>query len=219
MATPWFAQFHISDGQAVEKSGWIGVFEKAGASRKAALGVVADVAEGDADEEVAASLVQTIAKEFSRGGPTVTSALTTAMHSAHSQLKARNGAKEWESRMYAGVTCGALQGSDLYLAQAGPSLAYIYSDDRIKRCLPPYNVKQIQTRESLGAPRDIQVHFQHQQMRDGDLLLITSPSLNQLITNDELAIIMTSEPDKAIQRLYLVAKKTPGFSALLMALL
>ncbi len=55
-------------------------------------------------------------------------------------------------------------------------------------------------------------------MQDGDIVLLASPSLASLISNDELAIILTAEPDQAIQRVFLVAKKEENFSAVLLTM-
>ena len=217
MPKPWTAQFSVSHGQAVEKSPSIGVFSRAGPSRQADLYVLANARNTPDVARVCQEIVETVAKEYRQSTFSTTSALTAALNTIHGQLKARNSEKDLEERLYAGVTCAVLQVNDLYLAQAGPSLAYVYTGEHIKRHLPPYNVNEMNLRDALGIAKNLRIHLQHHRMLEGDLLLMASPSLGQLVTDEELVIILTSEPDKAIQRLYLVAKQEEDFSALLVA--
>ena len=217
MPNPWTAQFHIQHGDAVEESPHIGVYGKAGPSGRASLYVVAEAGNSPDSDAFCGQLVGTVATELRLGGLSATSGLTSALNTAHAQLQELNRETDSGEQMFAGASCAVVQGNDLYLAQVGPSLTYVYSEDRIKRHVPPYNVREVNISESLGIAKEPKVHLQHHAVKAGDIVLLASSSLGQLLTSEELVVILTSEPDQAIQRLYLVARKEERISALLLA--
>jgi serine/threonine protein phosphatase PrpC len=215
MPKVWTAQFSIEQGQAKEKSPFIGVFDKTGPTGRAGLYALMEIANSSAAEAVAGELLKTVEREFRRSTLSVTSALTGALNTAHAQLRAQNSGKDLADRTYAGTSCAVFQGNDLYVAQAGPTLAYVYDGDVIKRHVPPNTILQ----EAVGIANNLRIQLHRHPAEAGTLVLLAAPSLAQLVTTDELVVILTSEPDTAIQRLYLVARKSEGFSALLLALL
>ena len=219
MATPWTAQFHIVNGVAQEKSSSIGVFKNSGPTKKSFLYTIADAFNTKDPEPITGEVVGNIEVEFKRGGPSVTAALTSAINSTNNQLVKMNAGKDRDETPRAGISCAALTGSELYIAQAGPSLAYIYSDEKIRRVTPSSTKGGvIDIDDAVGASGNIHINLQRHEMQDGDIVLLASPSLASLISNDELAIILTAEPDQAIQRVFLVAKKVESFSAVLLTL-
>ena len=219
MPTLWTSQFHIANGAAHEKSSSIGIFQNTGPSRKSALYVLTDTYNTDKPDDLNAQVVGAIEREFRRAGLSVTSALTSAINAAHTTVTSANAGKEADHLPMAGVTCAALTNKELYIAQAGPSLGYIYNGEKIRRYTPPSITGDVSGEDAIGVARSLSINLQAHQLNGGDVLLLSSPRLSSLISNDELAIILTAEPDKAIQRVYLIAKQEENFSALLVAML
>lgn len=219
MATPWTAQFHIVNGIAQEKSSSIGIFKNAGPAKRSFLYAIADAFNTKDPEPITGEVIGSIEGEFKRGGPSVTAALTSAINATNGQMLKLSAGRDREEAPRVGITCAALTGSELYIAQAGPSLAYIYSDEKIRRVTPSATRGGvIDIDDAMGASGNVHINLQRHEMQDGDIVLLTSPSLASLISNDELAIILTAEPDQAIQRVFLVAKKEENFSAVLLTM-
>jgi serine/threonine protein phosphatase PrpC len=181
--------------------------------------VLADAFNAANADQVTGQMLNSIDSEFKRSGPSITTALTSALNATNSLMLKLNAGLEEEKAPKAGVTCAVLTRSELYVAQAGPSLAYLYSGERIKKWMSSSVPSAYSREEAIGSAPNIHVNLQRHDMREGDVLLLASPSLGGMISNDELAIILTAEPDQAIQRVYLIAKKEENFSAMLVAML
>ncbi len=219
MASPWTAQFHIVNGVAQEKSSSIGIFKNSGPAKRSFLYAIADGFNTKDPEPITGEVISNIEAEFKRGGPSITAALTSAINATNGSLLKLNAGRDHDETPRVGVNCVALTGNELYIAQAGPSLAYIYSDEKIRRVTPSTTKGGvINIEDAMGASGNVHINLQRHEMQNGDIVLLASPSLASLISNDELAIILTAEPDKAIQRVFLVAKKEENFSAVLLTL-
>ena len=136
LATPWTAQFHIVNGVAQEKSSSIGIFKNSGPAKRSFLYAIADAFNTKDPEPITGEVIGNIEGEFKRGGPSVTAALTSALNATNAQLLKLGAGHDRDETPRVGISCAALTGTELYIAQAGPSLAYIYSGETIRRVTP-----------------------------------------------------------------------------------
>lgn len=206
---PLVIQFGISNGEAQETSPGIGVFD--GISEDGPWFYILTETAPTNDEYSRQHLAEIAEQEFSSERTSVTSRLRGALLEAHRWLSQENQGRMPEHRVMAGATCLAVLGDSIYLAQAGPSLAYLCNAQEIRRIEGPH------ADQPMGTPGDVEVVLNHRSLRKGDLLLLTSRALSRLAAPGVIAALLRSGADEAMQRLYLAVRDEACFSALLVA--
>jgi len=205
----------------------VGVFDSRSRFRRRDLGTLFVLVElqGDGSEyaQVARTLVQTVRDTYLARQGSVTRRLQSALQAAHRRLQQMNAeaqGAQWE----AGITAAALVGDELFLAQAGPALAYL-SQPGVQHWFPEDSpwFQESSEEESwlgtwapLGGPGDIVVHFGYQQVVPGYTLLLASPRLVRWLARDELSSLLDRAPDEVAKDLAAIASGQ-DFSALIVA--
>lgn len=145
-------------------------------------------ARGVTREHTERQLVETIAKEYERGGGSITANLRQAIAAANRYLYEANQKALPEMKVTAGVTCAVLREKDLFLAQAGPALAYLLHQGRLYRVpadspwLTPDRAEKgdwpaaIMAAE-LGTRAEIEPELFHSTLQPGDSLVLCSYAL------------------------------------------
>lgn len=205
----------------------VGVFDTRSRFRRRDLGTLFVVVElqGDGLEraQVVRTLVQLVRDTYLAREGSVTRRLQTALQAAHRHLQEVNAevrGAQWE----AGITAAALVGDELFLAQAGPTLAYL-SQPGVQHWFPegaPWLREAAPEATGaglwapLGTPGEIVVHFGYRQVVPGYTLLLASPRLLRWLPPEELAPRLDQAPEGIAKDLAAIASGQ-DFSALIVA--
>jgi hypothetical protein len=116
-------------------------------------------------------VVETLSDAFFSGTGSVTAALRQAIRAANEHLMRHNLRVEGVSKQQGGVTCAVLREEEVFIAQAGPTLALIAHQGQLER-LPPRPSGQI---TPLGMGYGVDTRFYHSWVHPGDVVLLSSP--------------------------------------------
>ncbi len=141
-------------------------------------------------------------------------AIKEATKAANAQINAFAGAHPEYRGMGTTATIAGLLGDTLYLAQVGDSRAYIVRDGVTRQITKDQSLMQklIEAGElteeeaehserrniilqALGPEPQIKVDLTHQKIRRGDTLVLCSDGLSGQVNKDQIAEIVTKEPD------------------------
>lgn len=108
-------------------------------------------------------------------GGSVTAALRQAIQAASEHLVRHNARAEGVEKQQAGVTCAVLRDEEVFVAQAGQTLAFVGHQGRLER-LPPRPSGYV---TPLGAGNGLDTRFYHSWVHPGDVLLLAEPALEE----------------------------------------
>jgi len=193
--------------------------------RKGSLFVVADGMGGAAAGEIASAMaVEAILGDLRANwivGDTAdpeafVRAIKQATKSANTQIHSYATAHPEYRGMGTTATIAGLLGDTLYLAQVGDSRAYLVRDGAAQQITKDQSLMQklIEAGElteeeaklserrniilqALGPEPYIKVDLTHQTVRRGDTLVLCSDGLSGQVTKEEIAMVVTDEPDVA----------------------
>lgn len=200
MAGPQMLQFYIASGKAWEKGPGVGVLHHGGAGFWLYTHAEATPSPGEKACRQAIACVESVLRDWSLS---YTSGLRAALLRAHQEQRTRRG------QVALGMTCALLRGGQVYLAQAGPTFAYIWSGGKLRLVAPA-------DRQPLGAEAEPQVQLQRHHVAAGDVVLMASSSLSRLITQAGIEALLASSMEEAARDLYRLAREEASFSALLL---
>lgn len=139
-------------------------------------------------------LVQLAGSTYYHTPGSVTAGLRAALHEVNARLLRENrGLSPGEGRL-AGISCAVLRGDDLYIAQAGPALAYLASQGQLLTFPDsPSPVDWLAERPMapLGSQRAVEVRFFHCTVQPGDVLLLVQPTWGQQISPEQIGKAVT----------------------------
>jgi len=208
----WVGRFSVVRGQAQEQGPWLGTFSRQRPDEEAdELFVLVEPALAGS-EEFCEQLVQAIGQVYCQDPLSITGALQRSLKAAHDRLRDWNDRSLPEHRVAAGATCLAVCGQVAYLAQAGPSLAFHFSEGRLRRLLPEDDAAQ-----PLGLVEEFQPQLGRFELAPGDLLLMASTRLDDLADETTVSRILGREADQVLPELYLLSRGQEEFSAVLLA--
>ncbi|HLF28677.1 MAG TPA: hypothetical protein VJG32_20300 [Anaerolineae bacterium] len=140
----------------------------------------------DADGSSSSSipeLIQHIHQTYWHTPGSVTAGVRTAIETGNNWLVDHNRTAAGSTR--AGVTCAVLRGSEVFIAQAGPSCAYVAHQGRLERfprgdvagsSLPP-----------LGVARAVEVRYSRADLQPGDMLLLVDADFPARMPEEAIA--------------------------------
>ncbi len=136
-------------------------------------------------------VIQTICKQFyDDSSYSVTSALRKAISAANKALYEQNFSASPQRRAVLGVSCAVIKGSDVYIAQVQPAQAYLHSGTKL-RALPPLPTGTTPTGTAMsfkpgaiGASLSIDPEFYRAVLNPGDVLLLCTSAMSQLLDTD-----------------------------------
>lgn len=208
----WVGRFAIVDGQPREDGPFLQSFPRQRPDEEEdELYVLVEPA-SPASKDYCSQLVDAIGRMFREDTLSMTGAVLRALDAAHQQLRDWNERRVAEHRVGAGVSCVAIRGRTAYLAQVGPAVAYHLGDGRVTRVVP-----ELQATEPLGQPAQIEPLFTRYELSPGDLLLIASPTIEELLDQDALRSILLKGGDEALVELFRLARERQEFSLALLA--
>jgi len=164
--------------------------------------------------DVERQVVDAIAEAYRRAPlGSITMALRQALTVANRQLYQANQAALSDQKIAVGVTCAVLRGADLFLAQAGPALAYMVHKGDLQR-IPTDSPWLSQARAPttpisapLGALSETDPLLVHFFLEPGDWLLLCSSILVRYAAEEEIrAAVMQGNPQTLVQALEQLAR-------------
>ncbi|MBI5287960.1 MAG: hypothetical protein HY873_03185, partial [Chloroflexi bacterium] len=164
--------------------------------------------------EFTAQLVEVISRLYRKDVLSLTGALTRSLRAAHQHLLDWNSKSLPEHRIGAGSSCLALSGMDAYLAQVGPSLAYLRKRDGTLRRL---QAEDPTLESALGMCEDFQPRLTRIALEPGDLVLIASSSLDGLASQDHIEAVLAQDADTVLPEFYLLCKDTANLALVLLS--
>ncbi len=208
----WVGRFAMVGGQPQEESPLLRSFPRQRLDEEEdELYVLVEPA-SPGGREYCGQLVDAIGRLYRQDTLSMTGAVLRALQAAHQQLLDWNARTLREHRVEAGVSCLAVQERTAYLAQVGPSVAYHVGDGRFSRIAPENGAA-----EALGQSATIEPAFSRYQLSPGDLLLIASPSIDELLGEETLRSILLRGGDDALVELFRLARGQQEFSLVLLA--
>jgi hypothetical protein len=120
-------------------------------------------------------LTDTLASTFYASTGSVTAALRKAIRAANEYLMRHNVRVQGVDKQQGGITCAVLRDEEIFIAQAGPSLAFVGHQGRIER-LPP---RRPGDAAPLGMSYGVDTRFYHSWIHPGDVLLLTDGNLER----------------------------------------
>ncbi len=208
---PGRIRFSMAAGKAEEQQAEVGVIQQGWLRQKRRLYVLAEAIRGD--PELCRRAVEVIKLTFSKGKLSVTSRLTNALQAAHRITQDENSGRRTETRAGLGVTCAVVQGEDVFIAQAGPSLAYLSDDKGLQKIVP--HQQDGEDDQPLGLAEELHVQLRHSRPEGDYALLLTSSALGGLVSEEDLASLVSSEPAPRMHQFYTLVKGEGHFPALL----
>lgn len=208
----WVGRFAIVEGQPQEESPLLRSFPRQRADEEEdELYVLVEPA-SPGGKEYCGQLVDAIGRLYGQDTLSMTGAVLRALQAAHQQLRDWNARALRDHRVEAGVSCLTVQDRTAYLAQVGPSVAYHVGDGRFTRIAPEESAA-----EPLGQAEGIAPVFSRHELSPGDLLLIASPRIDELVEEEALRSILLRGGDDALVELFRLARSQQEFSLVLLA--
>jgi hypothetical protein len=204
----WVGQFGIVQGQAVEAGPWQGKFGLAASSEDPADLYVLVQPALPGSEEFCGQLVAVVGHLFERQDLSVTGAIIKAVNAAHDNLREWNKRSLREHQVGAGVSCLAVRGSVAYLAQAGPSLAYLRRGSTFMRLVPD----DPRATAVVGLGEELRPQLRRYELAPGDLLVVASPSLDEVADETCLGTVLAKDAEEILSELYILARDEPNFA-------
>ncbi len=210
----WVGRFCVAGGQVQEEGSWLGSLIRQRPDDEADELYVLIEPVSPASAEYTSQLVDVVAQLYNKDPLSLTGALTRSLRAAHEHLREWNRSSLKEHHVGAGASCVALRGSDVYLAQAGPGIAYVRTAGGGLRRI---QAEQRDFEHAIGVAEEFEPQLTRINMQAGDLLLVASSSLDTIIPERHVERILARGSDEALPELYLLCRDTPDFSLVLLS--
>ena len=115
--------------------------------------------------------------------------------------------------MAAGISCAAVRGNEVYLAQVAPAGATFYRGHETQ----PIRPQLADALEPLGMFDEFLPEFSLFEMEEGDRLLLMTPGLAQSLPGDGLGASLALPADGVLPAVYRQASALPDCGAVLVA--
>ncbi len=202
----WVARFVVDSGRVTEEGPRLRSFQRRRLDEPDAdLYVLAEPA-GTHAEELVAQALDAIGRLFLQDRLSLTGGLLRALRSTHQTLLDWNRRSVSREQVSAGVSAVVVSGNVAYLAQAGPSLAYLESGGVMERLAPDDDAAS-----ALGEGAT-EPGLRRIELAAGDVLLVAAPALESLIGPEVLEGLLGGGGDTALPELYLLTRDQPQFA-------
>jgi hypothetical protein len=210
----WVGRFTVAGGGVEEEGAWLGsLIRQRPDDEPDELYVLVEPA-GDRSRDFSTQLVDVVAQLYSKDPLSLTGALTRSLKAAHEHLRDWNRKSLREHRVGAGASCLALRGRDVYLAQVGPSLAYVRTADGQFRRL---EAAERDFEQALGVAETFEPRLVRLYLNPGDLVLLASTQLDDVAPPEDVRRILERGADDALSQLYLLGRGHEDFSLVLLS--
>jgi len=173
-------------------------------SRKERLYIITEVT-GDPSgrDEIYRELIRIIGKEYFQARGSITARLRQAIDAVNSYLLQENLRSLPHEQRAGGVTCAVLREGNVYIAQAGPTAAYVSHRGKLSRFPEtPLDGLTAEDATPLGFKRGLPVRFYRSKVGLGDVILLASGSLAREVSTEQIAqAIVGQDIDPALAHL------------------
>jgi serine/threonine protein phosphatase PrpC len=210
----WVGRFCVVDGRVEEEGPWLGSLIRQRPDEDAdELYVLVEPA-SDGSAEYTSQLVDVIARLYAKDPLSLTGALTRSLRAAHEHLREWNRTSLKEHHVGAGASCLALRGTDAYLAQVGPSLAYVLRENGEFRRI---EAEQPDFEHSLGIGDEFEPRLARIKLDPGDLVVLASTRLETIAAEAHVRRILERGADDALPELYTLTRDEPNMAIVLLS--
>ncbi len=210
----WVGRFCVADGRVEEEGPWLGSLIRQRPDEEADELYVLIEPASPASEEFTSQLVNVIAQLYNRDPLSLTGALMRSLRAAHEHLRDWNRRSLKEHQVGAGTSCLARRGGDAYLAQAGPSLAFVRTADGEFRRITP---EATDFEHAVGVAEEFEPRLTRIKLNPGDLVLVASTQLAELLPEHHIERILARGSDDALPELYLLCRDRPNLALVLLS--
>ncbi len=210
----WVGRFCVAEGRVDEEGPWLGSLIRQRPDEDAdELYVLVEPA-SPGSVEFTSQLVEVIAQLYHKDPLSLTGALTRSLSAAHAHLREWNRRSLPEHQVGAGATCLALRGGDAYLAQVGPSVAYLRkASGEVRRI----EADGVDFEHALGVAEEAEPKLTRIELQAGDLLLAASSQLDEIAPIEHIERILARGSDDALPELYLLCRDRPNMALVLLS--
>jgi hypothetical protein len=201
----WVARFVVDHGKVTEEGGRLRTFERRRLDEPDVdLHIICEP-EGIKGEELGAQALDAIGRLFLQDRLSLTGGLLRSLQSTHQTLLDWNRRSVPREQVRSGLTAAVVSGTLVYLAQAGPSLAYLRRDGVLKRL----EVDEIIAPLGEG---ELEPALRRFELQPGDVLIGASTSLTTILDDATLDAMLTRGSDEALPELYLLTRDLESFA-------
>lgn len=209
----WVGRFCVADGRVEEEGPWLGSLIRQRPDEEAdELYVLVEPA-SPGSRDFTSQLVDVIAQLYSKDPLSLTGALTRALRAGHEHLREWNRRSLPEHQVGAGATCLALRGANAYLAQVGPSVAYVRSANGDVRRIEPVAPDH---EHALGIADEFDPQLTRIKLAPGDLVLVASCMLEDVVPREHVERVL-SLGDEALPEFYRLCRNCPDFALVVLS--
>lgn len=210
----WVGRFCVADGHVDEEGPWLGSLIRQRTDDEADELYVLIEPASPGSEEFTSQLVDVVAQLYNKDPLSLTGALTRSLRAAHDHLREWNHRSLPEHQVGAGASCLALRGADAYLAQVGPSLAYVRrASGEVRRI----HADALDFEHALGVADDFTPKLTRFHLDPGDLVLVASSQLEEIAPREHIERILARGSDDALPEFYLLCKDRPNMALVLLS--
>jgi hypothetical protein len=207
----WIGQFGIEDGEAREKTSWVGAYPDpvSGDDPSDLYLLVTPARPGS--EEFCAEMKDVVGEAFHRGKLSLTGGILQALRGAHQNLRDWNKRSLAGHEVAAGVSCLAVQDGRAYTGQVAPARAFFYRDGELMSIEPELP----DATQPLGLKEDFRPDFRRFDLQAGDRILLLTPALAEAISEADLREALERTGEESLPRIYHAARGAGDCGALL----
>jgi hypothetical protein len=210
----WVGRFCVVGGHVEEEGPWLGSLIRQRPDEEAdELYVLVEPASAGS-AEYSSQLVDVISQLYAKDPLSLTGALTRSLRAAHEHLREWNRTSLKEHHVGAGASCLALRGTDAYLAQVGPSVAYVLTAAGQFRRI---EAEQADFEHSLGIAEEFEPRLARIKLDPGDLVVLASTRLETIAAEAHVRRILERGADDALPELYMLARDEENVAVVLLS--
>ena len=210
----WVGRFCVADGHVEEEGPWLGSLIRQRPDEEADELYVLIEPASPSSAEYTSQLVDVISQLYSKDPLSLTGALTRSLRAAHDHLREWNQRSLPEHQVGAGASCLALRGPDAYLAQVGPSVAYIRSASGDVRRI---EADDLDFDHALGVATEFESKLTRIKLDPGDLVLVASTQIDEIAPREHIERILARGSDEALPEFYLLCRDRPNMALVLLS--
>jgi hypothetical protein len=200
------ARFVVDHGRVTEDGGRLRSFQRRRLDEPDVdLHVICEP-EGLKGEELGAQALDAIGRLFLQDRLSLTGGLMRALRGTHQTLRDWNRRSLPREQVSAGVAAAVVSDNLVYLAQAGPGVAFLLQGGVLKR---------LEASDEAAVPlgqEELEPALRRVELAQGDMLVAATPALERVVDEATLEALLSRGSDEALPDLYLLTRDLPNFA-------
>lgn len=203
----WVARFVVDHGKVTEEGGRLRTFQRRRLDEPDVdLHIIAEPL-GVKGDDLGTQALDAIGRGFMQDRRSLTGGLQQALRGTHQTLLDWNRRSVPREQVSVGITAALVTGSLAYVTQAGPSIFYQRHGSELKR----FTASEDYAQPALGEG-ELEPMMRRFELEPGDMLVVASPTIEDLLSRNELAVLLDKGSEEALPELYLVTRDLPNFA-------